>query len=149
MVVTQICADQLQTALEIGDGDGAEVALRLRSGGEVAALQPSSDLAAVPLRAGRVALELADSAVEVCAGFRERTAALGRSTGALICRCGIAIAFGLFIMGGYDGPVRVPRGAVDQRVGGLGVQATALAGWASSAATSRSSSWRKPQPSVP
>ena len=74
MVVAQVGSGQLQAALEIGDGDPAEVALRLRGGGEVAALQPRSDLAAVALRAGWVEVELGDGAVEVGAGFRERAA---------------------------------------------------------------------------
>ena len=89
-----------------GDGDRAEVALRLRRGGEVAALQPRSDLAAVALRAGWVEVELGDGAVEVGAGFRERTAALGRSTRALICRCGVTVACGLFVVGGHQGASR-------------------------------------------
>lgn len=58
MVLAQVGADQRQAALEIGDGDRAEVALRLRDGGQVSALQSRSDLAAVTLRTGWAALKL-------------------------------------------------------------------------------------------
>ena len=110
----------MQAALEIGDRNRAEVALRLRGGGEVAAAQPRTDLAAVVLRAGWVEVNLGDGAVEVGAGFRERAAALGDSTGALICRCGVTVACGLFVVGGHHRPVGFSRGTFDQRVGSLG-----------------------------
>src|SRR5258708_5618112 len=100
---------------------------RSKSATETGLRLPSGSAAA--LRAGWVEVELGDGAVEVGAGFRERAAALGGSTGALICRCGVTVACGLFVMGGYQGPVGISRSAIDQRVGGLGVQAAALAGW--------------------
>ena len=112
LVVAQVGSDQLQAALEIGDGDRAEVALRLRGGGEVAAVQARTDLAAVALRAGWVEVNLGDGAIEVGAGFRERAAALGDSTGALICRCGVTVACGLLVVCGHDRPVVFSRGAV-------------------------------------
>ena len=68
-----------------------------------------------------VEVNLGDGAVEVGAGFRERAAALGDSTGAPICRCGVTVACGLFVVGGHHRPVGFSRGTADQRVGSLGV----------------------------
>ena len=120
-----------------------------RHGGEGSALQPQRDLAAVAIRAGCRMVELRESLGQVGAGLGQRAAPPGRRRCLLVCRGRLVEPLGVLVVGGDQPPVRLTARATDQAVGDLGVQPRRTLGGANSAATSRSNSCRKRQPSDP